>query len=78
MILKNASGNNRTVTLSKEVTRTKSWREDVRFGGAAKPLTTYYVEVSYGDDADLNFCEKRDTLAAAERLFCTWSHLCDD
>jgi len=77
-ILKSAAGNDRTVFLRKEVTRTKNWREDARFGGAAKPLTTYYVEVSYGDDADLDFYEKRDTLAAAKRTFRTWAQLCDD
>lgn len=75
--LKSAAGKDRTVTLSKEVTRTKNWRDDARFGGTAKPVTAYFVEVVYGDDPALNFCEKRDTLAAAERTFRTWAQICD-
>ena len=75
--LKNATGNDRTVTLTKEVTRAKNWREDARFGGPAKPKTTYFVEVSYSDTPHLDFFEKRDTLAAAKRTFRTWAQLCD-
>jgi len=77
-ILKNARGNDRTVTMSKDITLTKNWRDDPRFGGTAKRTTTYFVEVSYGDKPDLNFYEKHDTLAGAQRFFRTWSKLCDD
>ena len=77
-ILKSATGSDRTVTLSKEITGPKNWRDDPRFGGTAKPTTTYFVEVSYADAPHLDFFEKRDTLAAAERLFRTWSKICDD
>ncbi len=75
--IETATGNNRTIKLSKRVTSTKNWRDDARFGGPAKPTTTYFVEVSYADEPDLDFYEKRDTLAAAKRLFRTWSTLCD-
>lgn len=77
-ILKSATGKDRAVFLSEEITRTKNWRDDDRFGGPAKPTTTYFVWVSYSDEPDLDFYEKRDTLAAAERLFRTWSKICDD
>ncbi len=78
-IIRTTTGNNRTIRLSKLVTFTKNWRDLPQYGGSAKPITEYFVEVEYHgrDEGHLDFCEKRTNLKAAKTCYSTWSKLAD-
>lgn len=78
-IIQTATGNNRTIRLSKLVTFTKNWRDLPQYGGSSKPITEYLIEVEYHgpDEGHLDFCEKRTNLKAAKICYSLWSKLAD-